>query len=366
MAKKSAKRPTRAGAGKKTAKKKGPRKTPGHGAAPKRKPRKRSPGRGGPARIAPADAGERLQKVLAAAGVASRRECEELIVEGRVKVDGQIVSELGARVDPDTQAIEVDGEALKQPKRVYFAVNKPEGVVCTARDPSGRQRVTDLIPPSAGRVFNVGRLDMSSEGLILLTNDGDLANKLTHPRHGVEKLYHVQVAGLPTQEAIAQVRKGVYLDEGRVAFSNVKVKSRKKASTVLEVVLDEGRNREIRRVLARVGHKVQKLQRIAVGPVRLGEMPAGAYRPLTREEITALRAAAEAKPEKKSKPKAAGAKRKSPPHKTKKKTARPAGGRSVIGADDDFVAAKPAAKKPTKKKPTGGGKPTQRKMGRKR
>lgn len=373
MAKKSAKRPHRAGAGKKTAKKKRPRSAPGHGAAPKRKPRKRSPGRGGPARIAPADAGERLQKVLAAAGLASRRECEELIVEGRVKVDGQIVSELGARVDPDTQSIEVDGEALKQPKRVYFAVNKPEGVVCTARDPSGRQRVTDLIPPNVGRVFNVGRLDMASEGLILLTNDGDLANKLTHPKHGVEKLYHVQVAGLPDAEALSQVRKGVYLDEGRVAFANVKLKSRRKASSILEVALDEGRNREIRRVLARVGHKVQKLQRIAVGPVRLGEMPAGAYRPLTRDEITALREAAEAKPDKKSKAKPTGAKRKGPPRKpAKKKSARPAGGRSVIGGDDFTAEAKPtkkrpSTKKPSKKKPSaGGGKPAKRKMGRKR
>jgi len=235
------------------------------------------------------DPRDRLQKVLAAAGVASRRECEQLIQEGRVEVDGQVVSELGVRVDPYEQAIRVDGEALHQPKRVYFAVNKPEGVVCTARDPSGRPRVTDLLPPEVGRVFNVGRLDLASEGLILVTNDGQLANELTHPRHGVEKTYHVQVAGQPTVETLAQLRKGVRLAEGKMHFVHARIKSRRKNSTVLEVVLNEGRNREIRRLLAKVDHKVQRLTRIAVGPVRLGEMPAGAYRPLTPQEIKALR-----------------------------------------------------------------------------
>ncbi|MEO0532019.1 MAG: pseudouridine synthase, partial [Planctomycetota bacterium] len=201
-------------------------------------------------------------------------------------------------------------------------------------------RVTDLVPPNQGRVFNVGRLDMSSEGLILLTNDGDLANRLTHPRHGVEKLYHVVVAGVPTAETLGKVRKGVYLDEGRVAFANVKVKTRRKASAVLEVVLDEGRNREIRRVLARVGHKVQRLERVAVGPVRLGEMPAGAYRPLTKEEVAALRQATVAKPA----PNKASAEPKKATRPTKKRPKReptsksatknkPAG-RRIIGADD--------------------------------
>ncbi len=391
MAKKSAKRPSRPaaktggrGAKKKTVGKPGARKKgPGHGAAPKRTPRKRRPGKGGPARIAPEDAGERLQKVLAAAGIASRRECEELIVEGRVKVDGKIVSELGARVDAATQDIQVDGEPLKQPRRVYFAVNKPEGVVCTANDPSGRQRVTDLLPPNVGRVFNVGRLDMSSEGLILLTNDGELANRLTHPRHGVEKLYHVVVAGSPAAETLAEVRKGVYLDEGRVAFANVKIKTRRKASTVLEVMLDEGRNREIRRVLARVGHKVQKLQRIAVGPVRLGEMPAGAYRPLTRDEVNALRSATTEKKADTKKPQAKASEPKSEPKRIRpprkpavEKTARPAGGRRIIGAEAEpeskpAKAAKPRATtrhKPAKSKPAQGkaksGKPATGKAGR--
>lgn len=236
--------------------------------------------------------GERLQKVLAAAGVASRRECEELILEGRVEVDGEVVAELGTRVEPAKQTIRVDGEPLPRPKLAYYAVNKPTGVVSTASDPSGRQRVIDLLPPSLGRLYNVGRLDLASEGLILVTNDGELANRLTHPSHGVEKTYHVQVAGHPEPDVLSQLRKGVYFAEGKAQVVRAKVKSRRKQSSVLEIVLAEGRNREIRRMLAKVGHKVQKLVRVAVGPVRLAEMPAGAYRKLTQQEVKALRAAA--------------------------------------------------------------------------
>lgn len=237
--------------------------------------------------------GERLQKVLAAAGVASRRESETLISEGRVQVDGEVVSELGSRVEPE-QEIRVDGELITQAKRVYYAVHKPPGVVSTASDPSGRPRVIDLIPPEIGRVFNVGRLDMASEGLILLTNDGELANQLTHPRHGVEKTYEVQVAGNCNPEVLGQLRKGIYLAEGFAKVVNVKIKSRRKQSTLLEMVLDEGRNREIRRLFARVGHKVQKLTRIAVGPVRLADLPRGAYRELTSQEVKKLRDAVDA------------------------------------------------------------------------
>lgn len=232
--------------------------------------------------------GERLQKVLASAGVASRRECEELIVEGRVEVDHQVVTELGTRVDRQRQEIRVDGETLRRPKLVYFAVNKPEGVVTTARDPSGRPRVIDLLPPNSPRVFPVGRLDLASEGLILVTNDGELANGLTHPRHGVEKIYQVQVAGQVEQETIAKLHRGMHLAEGFAHVKHVRIKSRRKRSTILEMVLDEGRNREVRRLLARVGHKVQKLRRIAVGPVRLGDMPPGAVRLLTPKEIHSL------------------------------------------------------------------------------
>jgi 23S rRNA pseudouridine2605 synthase len=234
------------------------------------------------------DGRERLQKVLASAGVASRRECEQLILDGRVEVDRQVVTELGTRVDPLKQEIRVDGEVLRRPKLVYFAINKPVGVITTARDPAGRPRVTDLMPPNAPRVFPVGRLDIASEGLILVTNDGELANGLTHPRHGVEKIYQVQVAGQVERDVLAQLHRGIHLAEGFAHAKHVRIKGRRKKSTILEMVLDEGRNREVRRLLARVGHKVQRLKRIAVGPVRLGELPAGAVRPLSREEVQAL------------------------------------------------------------------------------
>jgi 23S rRNA pseudouridine2605 synthase len=235
--------------------------------------------------------GERLQKVLAAAGIASRRECEQFILEGRVEVDRQVVTELGTRVDPQRQEIRVDGEALSRPKLVYFAVNKPEGVVSTSRDPAGRPRVIDLLPPNTPRVFAVGRLDITSEGLILVTNDGELANGLTHPSHGVEKIYQVQVAGQVERDVLTQLHRGMHLAEGFAHAKHVRIKSRRKRSTMLEMVLDEGRNREIRRLLARAGHKVQHLKRIAVGPVRLGELPTGAVRPLTKKEIDSLQRA---------------------------------------------------------------------------
>ena len=233
--------------------------------------------------------GERLQKVLAAAGIASRRQCEQLILEGRVHVDGEVVTQLGSRADRHSQEILVDGEPLPKPRLTYYAVHKPAGVVCTARDPSGRPRVTDLVPPDAGRLFHVGRLDSASEGLILVTNDGTLANKLTHPRHGVEKTYHVQVAGHVAAEVLQQLRRGVHRAEGKARVVRVRIKSHHKKSTVLEIVLDEGRNREIRRLLARVGHKVQRLVRVAVGPIRLGDLPRGAARQLTNQELKKLR-----------------------------------------------------------------------------
>lgn len=239
--------------------------------------------------------GERLQKVLASAGIASRREAEQIILEGRVEVDGQVVTELGTRVEPQQEII-VDGQRLGKTRLVYYAVHKPTGVVSTARDPAGRPRVIDLLPPDAPRVFNVGRLDMSSEGLILVTNDGELANQLTHPKHGVRKFYEVHVAGDPDPQVLSQLRRGVHLAEGFVKPVEVRVKGKKKNGAVLEMVLDEGRNREIRRLLARVGHKVQRLIRIAVGPIRLGELPKGASRMLTREEVKKLRAAVSEKP----------------------------------------------------------------------
>jgi len=231
----------------------------------------------------------RLQKVLAAAGLGSRRQCEELIVAGRVEVDRRVVSELGTRVDPESQEIRVDGSPLPKVKPVYFAVNKPVGVLCTNRDPAGRTRVIDLLPKNLGRLFTVGRLDRTSEGLILVTNDGELADRLTHPRYGVSKTYRVQVAGRPEPETLKKLRRGVWLAEGPARVERLTLKSHLKESTFLEVVLREGKNREIRRLFARLGHKVLRLKRLAVGPVRLGNLQPGEFRPLTREEIRALK-----------------------------------------------------------------------------
>ena len=232
---------------------------------------------------------ERLQKVLAAAGLGSRRQCEELILTGRVEVDREVVMQLGTRVDPLKQRIRVDGMELRKPKTVWYALNKPVGVVCTNRDPGGRPRAVDLVPESKERLFPVGRLDMNSEGLLLLTNDGDLANQLTHPRYGIRKTYRVLVAGQPTTETLAQLRRGVYLTEGLTKITGVTIKRSYKKSTILEMVLQEGKNREIRRVLARVGHKVMRLVRVATGPIKLGELEPGDSRRLNAKEIEALR-----------------------------------------------------------------------------
>ncbi|MCL2346905.1 MAG: rRNA pseudouridine synthase [Planctomycetaceae bacterium] len=235
--------------------------------------------------------GYRLQKVLAAAGFGSRRECEELITSGRVEVDRKPVTELGVRVSPTTQEIRVDGETLKKTKPVYLAVYKPKGYVCSHWDPEHRLRAIDLVPEKLGRLFSIGRLDLESEGLLLMTNDGALTERLTHPKYEVPKRYKVQVAGLVDHTIVAQLKKGAYFAEGHAQASNVVVKGTHKNSSILEIELKEGKNREIRRLLARLGHKVMALQRISVGSVRLGKMLPGEYRPLTSDEVDALYAA---------------------------------------------------------------------------
>jgi 23S rRNA pseudouridine2605 synthase len=233
---------------------------------------------------------QRLQKVMAARGAGSRRACEELILAGRVQVDRQVVTELGFKVDPARQEIRVDGEVLRAPALVYYAVHKPRGIVSTHDDPSGRPRVVDLVPERQ-RVFTVGRLDLHSEGLILLTNDGELANHLAHPRYGVEKAYEVVVAGDISREALEALKRGVYLAEGFAKVEEIHVRERHRTYTLLEMTLREGRNRELRRLLARVGHKVQRLIRVAIDGVRLGELKPGDWRILTVEEIESLRRA---------------------------------------------------------------------------
>ena len=213
------------------------------------------------------DGKQRLQRVMASAGVASRRECEIIIQEGRVEVDGQIIVQLGYKVDPTKQEIYVDAQKLTIEKLQYFMLNKPPGIVSTANDPSGRPRVIDLID-TRNRVYNVGRLDQSSEGLILVTNDGELANRLTHPRYGIEKKYHVQVDGQPKPGDLRQLKEGIYISEGRVRASNIRFLKKAGTNSWLEIILDEGRNREIRRMLAAIGHKVRVLKRVAIGPLK--------------------------------------------------------------------------------------------------
>ena len=201
-----------------------------------------------------------------------------------------MVTELGTRVDPARHEIRVDSVPLPRQKRVYYALNKPVGVVSTNRDPSGRPRVIDLVPSTPEQhLFAIGRLDLHSEGLILVTNDGELANRLTHPRYGVPKTYRVLVAGVPPRDVLERLRRGVHFAEGMARVAHVRPIKQHQQSTLLEVVLQEGHNREIRRILAQVGHKVLRLTRIAVGPVRLGKLAPGDFRRLTREEVEALR-----------------------------------------------------------------------------
>ncbi|MBL8853838.1 MAG: pseudouridine synthase [Planctomycetaceae bacterium] len=234
----------------------------------------------------------RLQKFLAAAGVGSRRDCELLIVEGRIEVDNQVVTELGTRIDPEKNVVTFDGQRVRAERMQYFMLNKPQGVLSTAHDPSGRPRVVDLIS-SHQRVYNVGRLDMSSEGLILVTNDGTLAQYLTHPSFGVEKVYHVVVKGVPKFEDLETLKHGVHLMEGVAKVKDVEIRKRHKDSAELLMVLDEGKNREIRRMLAKIGHKVVRLIRIAIGPLVMGDLPAGSHRRLTHEEVVELKEWAE-------------------------------------------------------------------------
>jgi len=231
----------------------------------------------------------RLNKFLAHAGVGSRRHCDDLIVGGRVKIDGEIVRDLGVRVEPDTAKVFVDDHPVHAEKHVYWAVNKPRGYLCTNHDPAGRPLALDLVPHVDQRVYTVGRLDEDSEGLLLLTNDGDLAQQLMHPRFGVEKTYEVLVAGSPSPAELRQLTTGIWLSEGRVKARFVKKFKRQGDSTWLKIVLAEGKNREVRRMLARLKHKVMRLRRVAIGPVRLDRLPKGKSRRLSLAELEALK-----------------------------------------------------------------------------
>jgi 23S rRNA pseudouridine2605 synthase len=231
---------------------------------------------------------ERLQKVMAQAGIGSRRACEELIRQGRVQVDGKLAA-LGQKVDPRHQQIVVDGQRLpRQEPLVYVAVHKPAGVLSVSQDDRGRRTVRDLVP-LPGHLYPVGRLDTTSEGLVLLTNDGELTNRLTHPRYEHAKEYRVQVQGQVTDATINKWEHGVYLDGRRTAPARVTRLQADKDTTWLRVVMHEGRKRQIRRVALLLGHPVQRLIRERIGPLQLGQLRPGQWRHLSAEEIKALR-----------------------------------------------------------------------------
>lgn len=233
--------------------------------------------------------GIRLQKVLAQAGIASRRASEILIGEGRVEVNGKVVTEQGRRVNPERDTIRVDGSRIPPPRRhQYLVLNKPRGVVSTMEDPEGRRTLADLLPRKSERLFHVGRLDTDTEGLILLTNDGEFANRMSHPRYRVPKTYLTEVAGLVEPRTLRRLEKGLRLDDGPVKPDKVKLISRGESRSLLAITLHEGRNRIVRRMMDAVGHPVDRLARTGIGPVRLGQLTIGTARELTREELGAL------------------------------------------------------------------------------
>jgi len=233
----------------------------------------------------------RLNKYLADQGVASRRACDELIAKGKVTIDGEMVTELGVKVDPYKQLVEVNGVNLRpeNTERRYYVLHKPAGVVCTNERRETRPRAVDLVTdPNKGRIYTVGRLDEDSTGLIVLTSDGEFAERVSHPRYGVPKTYLVKVNGRVLDEEVQRIREGVYLSDGRTAGARVVVLKRSPQQSSLEITIREGKNREVRRMLARVGAKVKSLQRVRVGPLTIRGLREGRWRHLSREEVEAL------------------------------------------------------------------------------
>ena len=232
----------------------------------------------------------RLQKLLAQSGVGSRRKCEELMLAGLVEVDGEVITRLGTKVDPRTAVIRVDGRRLPpiSAEKVYLVLNKPRGVVSTMSDPEGRKTLTDFVADRPERLFHVGRLDTDTSGLILLTNDGDFAHRMAHPSYEVDKTYVAEVEGQVYPRILKQLREGVTLDDGPVTVSKARLVETLGERSIVELVIHEGRNRIVRRLLDHVGHPVRRLTRTAIGPVRLGKLPAGQVRELSSQELGEL------------------------------------------------------------------------------
>jgi len=230
---------------------------------------------------------QRLQKVLAAAGVASRRQCEELIVDGVVRVNRYVVDELPAFVDPDKDVITVNGKRVHSAAKEYYLLNKPRGVICTNSDPQGRKKAIDIVS-SKSRIFCVGRLDMDTGGLIILTNDNELTNKLTHPRYELSKTYVAHVKGEITGDEVEKLKKGIWLAEGKTNKAAVKILKRNHKESLVQITIRQGINRQIRRMLARVGLNVKSLRRLKIGKLTDKGVGVGQYRKLTTAEVKYL------------------------------------------------------------------------------
>ncbi|MFM1652769.1 pseudouridine synthase [Brevibacillus sp. B_LB10_24] len=233
---------------------------------------------------------ERLQKVLAQAGVASRRRCEELIIQGRVEVNGTVIRELGTKVDPLRDRITVDGRQIRREEHLYLLLNKPRGVITSLSDPQGRRVVTDLLTGIDERVYPVGRLDYDTSGLLLLTNDGDLANRLAHPSYEIDKVYRAFVRGIPSEDSLRRLAEGVLLEDGMTApgQASLVVADPTRNRAVIELTIHEGKNRQVRRMCEAVGHPVLALERIRLGFLTLEGVKRGRFRHLTDEEVARL------------------------------------------------------------------------------
>ncbi len=232
---------------------------------------------------------ERLHKILAQAGLGSRRKCENLITSGRVSIDGKRITKLGQLADQTRDSIYCDGEPIKKQKKIYFLLNKPRGYVCTNVANSKAPRAIDLLSHIEQRVYTVGRLDKDSEGLIIITNDGELANLLTHPRYGIEKTYMVVVKGRVSDATVRVLKRGIWISEGKASPARVKIISRRYKHSALEIGLREGKNREIRRILAKIDHPVISLKRVEIGTLKMHySLRVGKYRSLSKEEVDKL------------------------------------------------------------------------------
>lgn len=238
---------------------------------------------------------ERLQKILAQAGIASRRKCEELILAGKVEVNGETVTTLGTKADPEQDIIKVEGKSIRNEKKIYIMMNKPKGVITSASDPAGRKIVTDYVKGIKERIYPVGRLDYDTEGLLLLTNDGEFANMLTHPRHHVPKTYLATVEGIPHGSELDKLRAGIRLEDGMTSPAEVEYKDidLEKKEAVISITIHEGRNRQVRRMFEAISHKVIRLKRISFGDLQLQNLKRGLYRNLTKAEVDSLKKMAE-------------------------------------------------------------------------